>query len=95
MEYCLKIPGIVYAGTDSLKKLSSVLKENKVTRAAVLTDAGIVKSGITKRPIEDITNAVGQVAVFDRLAAEPTADQVQACLLYTSGVWVGGYIFKK
>ena len=78
MEYCLKIPGIVYAGTDSLKKLSSVLKENKVTRAAVLTDAGIVKSGITKRPIEDITNAVGQVAVFDRLAAEPTADQVQA-----------------
>ena len=43
MEYCLKIPGIVYAGTDSLKKLSSVLKENKVTRAAVLTDAGIVR----------------------------------------------------
>lgn len=77
-EYCLKIPGIVYAGKNPLNNVAKIMRENKVSRAAVFTDQGIIQSGVIQKPLEDIKQAVEEVAVFDGLAAEPTVEQVQA-----------------
>ncbi len=80
-KYCLKMPGTVYSGVDSLEHIEEILKSNNVTRLAVFTDKGIAKTGLLDLVMSYISSylksfeAVHQV--FDDLPAEPTYEQAQ------------------
>ena len=77
-EYCLKIPGIVYAGKDAIRNIGNIMRQNDISRAAVFTDQGIIKSGCVKKALDEIVDSVDRVEVLDSLPAEPTVGQVQA-----------------
>lgn len=80
-KYCLKMPGTVYSGVDSLEHIEEILKSNDVTRLAVFTDKGIAKTGLLDLVMSYVSSylkafdAVHQV--FDDLPAEPTYEQAQ------------------
>ena len=75
VQYQLKMPGIVYSGEDSLEHIAEISQGHK--RAAVFTDKGIFRSGLTDKPVELLKKSGLEVTLLDELPTEPTCDQAQ------------------
>lgn len=74
-QYQMKMPGTVYAGTNALERIGEIGRE--FHKAALFTDPGIRKAGLTQKPEELLKQAGLEVTVLDELPAEPTCDQAQ------------------
>lgn len=75
MTYQLKLPGVVYGGTNALQKLPEIAQ--KYHKAALFTDQGIRRAGITEKPEELLVRSGLSVTVLDQLPAEPTYHQAE------------------
>ncbi|XME01604.1 iron-containing alcohol dehydrogenase [Lachnospiraceae bacterium C1.1] len=76
-DYSLRVPGEVYGGKHALENIEDILKKNKVKKAALFSDKGIIASGLTDYPAELVKKAGVELTVIDDLHPEPSYGQVQ------------------
>lgn len=76
-SYCLKLPCAVYAGEDSVSKLSLVLEQKDATRVALFCDRSIWKLGLAEPVLDVVRGAGAEAVVCTDLVPEPTYHDVQ------------------
>lgn len=76
-QYTLKLPGNVYSGQNALRSVKDILEKEKVKKAAVFTDRGIVESGLLSCLLKELAGTGVEIVLFDHLKAEPDCDFVQ------------------
>lgn len=74
-QYQLKLPRAVYSGKNSLLRIGDIVKQYK--KAALFTDAGIFRAGLTKKAQELLSQAGLSVELISDLPTEPTCDEAQ------------------
>ncbi len=79
-QFCMKIPGQVYAGENSVNILPQILRDRQGKRAALFTDCGVRNSGVLEPVLEGIRKAGAKAIVFDEIPAEPSYGEVQKLL---------------
>lgn len=75
-NYSLKMPRAVYSGENSLKQMKTVIPE-RIKKAVVFTDQGIINAGLLTRPLEILKEMGKEITVLDQLPPEPTCQQAQ------------------
>ena len=75
--YNLKMPHAVYGGENSIDNIVTILKTNKVKRAAIFTDKGILASGLFALPEAAVKAAGADYYVLDEIPPEPSYTAVQ------------------
>lgn len=69
----------------SVRALPEVIIKNKCTKALIITDAGIMKLGLTKRLEDSLIKNDIPYCIYDKTCANPTTDNVAEALeLYQS-----------
>jgi alcohol dehydrogenase class IV len=69
----------------SVRTLPEVILKHKCTHVLIITDAGIMKLGLTKRLEEALAKSDIPYTIYDKTRANPTTDNVAEALeLYTS-----------
>lgn len=74
--YSLKCPGKVVAGTDSIKELKSIIAEEKVERALIITDKGVWNAGLVEKPVDILKSCGCNVEIIKNTPPEPEASQI-------------------
>ncbi len=78
-DFNFKVPQTVEFGMGSLKKLPSILAENKSKHVFLISDRGLEKIGVVKRVV-DIIEACGvQITSYLDVVPNPTVDNVNVC----------------
>lgn len=75
-QYCLKMPGSVLSGKNSLDKIQEILS-GQAERVAVFTDKGVREAGVLEIPLSRIKAAVSDIVILDGLPIEPSYVQAQ------------------
>ena len=76
-KYTLKMPKVVYSGTDALENIGSILK-GTYKKIAIFTDKGIIGAGLLEFPLAHILKTGIAYEIFDNLPVEPSCDEAQA-----------------
>lgn len=63
--------------TDSCAKLGEILKKEKIKSVLIVTDKGIVASGLTEPVTEALENAKTAYTIYDNTRPNPTVDNVE------------------
>ena len=79
-KYSIKMPKAVYSGTDSLERITEIIRSSGYHKAAAFTDKGLRKLGLFDLVEERIKDAGVPYEIFDDLPAEPTYMAVQAVI---------------
>ena len=76
-RYQMKVPSRVYAGSGALDELSCILEEDRPLKVALLTDKGIVATGLHSIVIDRILAAGISAVLIDDIPAEPDYHAVE------------------
>jgi alcohol dehydrogenase len=71
---------MTFIGTNSASELCTSLAQTAKTKVLIVTDAGLVKAGITKRVTDALDSAGVGWSVYDGVEPDPTFTQVEAGL---------------
>ncbi len=74
-KYALKVPAVVYAGSDALDNIKPIIEKEKPSKVALFVDKGIEKTGLHKKVIERLDVPY---AIFDEIPPEPDYHVVEA-----------------
>jgi alcohol dehydrogenase class IV len=76
----LRSPHLILAGLDASERLSHEAKEFGAKKALVVTDKGVIDSGIGKR-IKDLLEKGGVgIEIFDKVLSDPDIACAEACI---------------
>lgn len=78
-QYTLKMPHVVYSGMGALENIATILASG-ISKVAILTDKGIVNSGLLELPLEYVKKTGVAYEVLDDLPIEPSCDEAQATI---------------
>ncbi len=78
-EFSFKVPQTIEFGVGSLKKLPTILLENKSEHVFLISDKGLEKIGVVKRVIDIIEAQNIKVTSYLDVVPNPTVDNVNAC----------------
>lgn len=76
-QYNLKMPHTVFSGENALDRITEILAENQVRRAAVFTDKGIEATGLLELPMARVKASGAAYTILDDLPAEPSYLEAQ------------------
>ena len=76
-RYQMKVPSRVYAGSGALDELSCILEEDRPLKVALLTDKGIVATGLHSLVLDRILAAGISAVLIDDIPAEPDYHAVE------------------
>ncbi len=79
-------------GPGTLDRLGNLARENGITRALLVTDAGIVAAGHVERARQALESASVEVVVWDQVVENPDTRCVDACVLAARGAGIDGFI---
>ncbi|MBQ6451516.1 MAG: iron-containing alcohol dehydrogenase [Solobacterium sp.] len=79
-KYNIKMPRVVYSGTDALANIPAIIKSQGSKKVAAFTDKGLRKLGLFDLVETQIKASGTAYDIFDDLPAEPTYMQVQAVI---------------
>ncbi len=79
-KYNIKMPRVVYSGTDSLANIPAIIRSQGSKKVAAFTDKGLRKLGLFDLVEAQIKASGTAYDIFDDLPAEPTYMQVQAVI---------------
>lgn len=79
-KYNIKMPRVVYSGTDSLANIPAIIRSQGSKKVAAFTDKGLRKLGLFDLVETQIKASGTAYDIFDDLPAEPTYMQVQAVI---------------
>src|SRR5688572_17121478 len=75
-----RIPATIHYGPGAIAELGPTAQQVKLTRALLVTDAGMVKLGIAGQAQSLLQEAGVRVTVFDGVQPDPTLHNVEAGL---------------
>ena len=75
----LLLPRIIF-GVGAIDSISTCARELAEGRALIVTDEGLVKSGVAGRISKILSSSLGDVSVFDKVEADPSVENVELCL---------------
>jgi alcohol dehydrogenase class IV len=76
----LRLPNLVLAGVGSSERLSQESKDLGAKKALVVTDKGVIDSGIGKRIKDLLENKGVRVEIFDKVLSDPDIACAEACI---------------
>ncbi len=74
--FSLVLPELIF-GCGTIKKLPEILKDYKVKKVSLLTDEGIIKSGIAEKVSSIIKDSGVECEIFSDVEADPTLENVK------------------
>jgi alcohol dehydrogenase class IV len=74
-----KCPGLIHAGLGAIQQLSQEAKALDAKRALLVTDEGVLSSGIGQRVQEQLGRVEIAVETFDKVMPDPDIACAQAC----------------
>jgi len=77
-EFFFTLPTDIHYGPDAITQLKSLLLSNKIRKALVVTDPGVVKAGLLNEIDPLLTEAAVSYAVFDQVSPNPRDVEVEA-----------------
>lgn len=76
----LRLPNLVLAGVGSSERLSQESKDLGAKKALVVTDKGVIDSGIGKRIKDLLENKGVRVEIFDKVLSDPDIACAEDCI---------------
>lgn len=76
-SYNLKMPHAVYGGENSMENITTILKQNQISRVAMFTDKGIEECGLFALAEDAVKASGADYYILDELPAEPAYAEVQ------------------
>lgn len=75
--YSLKMPHAVYGGENAMENITTILKQNQVSRVAMFTDKGIEGCGLFALAEDAVKASGADYYILDELPPEPAYTEVQ------------------
>jgi len=77
MSFALNLPKLSFAGVGAIEDAISVLNEQSVKRAFIVTDHNLVKLGLLDKLIQELSYFSIEYVIFDEVTPNPTATLVR------------------
>lgn len=90
--FSLNLRTRVEFGVDSIDRLGELTGEAGISRALVVTDAGVISAGHLERALDVVKAAGLEVSVYDRVKENPTSKDVDACVAFAREAKIDGFI---
>jgi len=82
----------IVSGAGSISQLGTILKDLGVTRALVVTDAGLAKAGLLESGLASLKAAGLAPALYDRVVADPPETVVEEAVTFARDNGVDGIV---
>lgn len=80
--YALEMPKKTYFGVRAVEKVREAVKELNVSNALIITDKGVINTGLVDALIKELSSTTVKTSIFDEAEPEPTVKSIEKAVKY-------------
>lgn len=80
--YALEMPKKTYFGVRAVEKVREAVKDLNVSNALIITDKGVINTGLVDALIKELSSTTVKTSIFDEAEPEPTVKSIEKAVKY-------------
>jgi alcohol dehydrogenase class IV len=80
--YALEMPKKTYFGVRAVEKVREAVKELNVSNALIITDKGVINTGLVDALMKELSSTTVKTSIFDEAEPEPTVESIEKAVKY-------------